>query len=390
MKTVESQTEDLPQDADLERARLASALEQTSRLLHERVKELDCIHALSQLFDLREASVEETLRAIVAVIPRAWQYPDVAEARITLGDAVFQTGGFRDTPWQHSSRIVVRDAPVGTLAVCYLAERPTSDDGPFLAEERNLLGTIAQRISSFVERRWTLENLLSYQEELRELASALASSEQRERRRIAQGLHDHIGQNLALVNMRLSAAQQADDLSVAARAIAEAREILSDVISETRTLTFELCPPILYELGLAAALDWLAEQFEATYGFSAIVREHGTGATLPEDVSAALFQAVRELLTNTGRHAGATTVNVHVYNDDDRVRVVVEDNGVGFDAAALESRAEPYRGFGLFSIRERLRFMGGGLEIESGPGCGTVVRLTVPRSAVSDGERGAS
>jgi len=394
VKTVASQTEDAPQDGGPERARpasapAASALEETARLLNERVKELDCIHTISRLFDRREASVEETLQAIVAVIPRAWQYPDAAEACITLGDDVFQTNGFRNTLWQHSSPIVVRDAPVGALTVCYREERPSSDDGPFLAEERNLLSTIAQRISSFVERRRTLESLLSYQEELRELASALASSEQRERRRIAQGLHDHIGQNLALVNMRLSAAQQAADLSEAAPAIAEAREILSDVIAETRTLTFELCPPILYELGLAAALDWLAEQSENTYGFSAIVRKHGAEAALPEDVSTALFQAVRELLTNAGRHARATMVNIHVFNDRDQVRVVVEDNGVGFDAAALESRSEPYRGFGLFSIRERLRYMGGGLELESRPGCGTIVRLTVPRLDVTDVGRGA-
>ena len=130
------------------------------------------------------------------------------------------------------------------------------------------------------------------------------------------------------------------------------------------TLTFDLCPPVLYELGLAAALDWLAEQFETTYGIRAIVRSRGGQVDLPEDVNTALFQATREALTNVGRHARATTVNVDVLSEKDRAQVVVEDNGVGFDVASLRSRPEPQKGFGLFSIRERLRSMGGSLDLE--------------------------
>lgn len=376
MKTPACQA-DWPESDDGAPAHLVPALDEATRLLNERVKELECIHGISRLFDRREATIEETLQAIVEVIPLAWQYPEVAEACIRLRDDAFQTEGFRDSRWQHSSPILVRDEVVGRLTVCYRSERPMSDDGPFLAEERNLLDTIAQRLGSFIERRWTLKSLLSYQEDLRRLASDLVSSEEHERRRIAEGLHDRIGQNLALVSMRLNVAQQAAGGSEAAGIIAEAREVLSDVIAETRTLTFELCPPILYELGLAAALDWQAEQFEATYGFAAIVREHGGPFNLPEDVNAALFQAVREILTNAGRHAHATTVDVDVFHDEDQIRVVVQDNGMGFDPAHLESHPEPHRGFGLFSIRERLRSMGGGLELISTPGQGTRVCLTV-------------
>lgn len=376
-------TIDMPGPEDQEHMGVVSALEEVTQLLNERVKELRCIHAISRLFDRREATLEETLQAIVEVLPLAWQHPEVAEACISLRGVVFQTNGFHESQWQHSSPILFRDEIVGRLTVCYREERPSSDDGPFLAEERNLLDTIAQRLSGFVERRWTLTSLLSYQEDLRRLASALALSEEHERRRIAEGLHDRIGQNLALVNMRLSAAQQAAGASETAAMIADAREILSDVIAETRTLTFELCPPILYELGLAPALDWQAEQFENTYGAVAIVREHGTRTPLPDEVNAALFQAVREILTNAGRHARATTVDVDVFYDQDQIRVIVRDNGMGFDPARFESRSEAHSGFGLFSIRERLRLMGGTLDLESAPGKGTTVclrvRLTSPR-----------
>lgn len=360
------------------RTQPASALEEVTRLLNERIKELACVHAVSALFDRREATVEDTLQAIVEVIPRAWQHPDVAEACITLGESAFQTAGYRDSEWRHSSPIVVQNEVVGGLTVCYREERLSGDQEPFLPEEIRLLGTIAQRVSSFVERRFILRSLLSYQEDLRRMASELSLTEQRERRRIAEGLHDRIGQNLALATMRLGAAQQAADESEVAGMIAEAREILADIITETRTLTFDLCPPVLYELGLAAALDWLAEQFETTYGIRAIVRSRGGQVDLPEDVNTALFQATREALTNVGRHARATTVNVDVLSEKDRAQVVVEDNGVGFDVASLRSRPEPQKGFGLFSIRERLRSMGGSLDLESEPGRGTIVRLIVP------------
>lgn len=358
---------------------VAKAFHETERLLNERVKELECVHGVSRLFDQEGATLEETLQGVVELVPAAWQYPDAAEACIHLDDAVFGTEGFCESPLQHSSSIVVQHETVGRICVCYRERPAPSNDEPFLPEERLLLDTIAQRLSGYVERRRTLESLLSYQQDLRELASALSLSEQHERRRIAEGLHDNIGQNLALANMRLSAAQQAGDAREAARLIAEAREIVSNVIAETRTLTFDLYPPILYELGLAAALDWLVERLEGVYGYVAIVRQEGDPLALPEDLAATVFQAVRELLNNAGRHGRATRVSVSVFNEEARVRLIVEDNGVGFDPLSLETRTELHKGFGLFNIRERLRLLGGSLLLRSRPGEGTTISLVVPR-----------
>jgi two-component system NarL family sensor kinase len=368
---------------DTRDADLAAALDEANRRLTERVKELECVHGMSRLFDRKGASLEETLQGIAELIPAAWQYPDVAEASILIDSERFQTEGFGDAPWQRSSPIVARDEVVGSVTVCYREERPQCDDGPFLFEEIELLGTVSRRLSSYVERQRVLKSLLSYQQDLRELASALSLSEQHERRRIAEGLHDNIGQNLALVNMRLSAAQHAADREEASSMIAQARELVSDVIADTRTLTFELCPPILYELGLVAALDWLVEQLEAVHGYVAIVRQHGPPLTISEDVAITFFQAARELLINAGRHGRANHVNVDVHNDEDQVRVVVEDDGAGFDPAALAPRSEPHKGFGLFNISERLRLLGGRLLLQSQPGGGTVACLIVPREGRS-------
>ena len=360
---------------------VTKSLRETRRLLNERVKELECVHGVSRLFDRKGATLDSTLQGVVELVPAAWQYPDAAEACIYLDDGVFRTEGFADeSPWQHSSSIVVQGETVGKITVCYREERSSGDDELFLPEERLLLDTIGQRLSGYVERQRTLRSLLSYQQDLRELASALSLTEQHERRRIAEGLHDNIGQNLALVNMRLSAAQQSSDTREAAELIDEARELISEVIAETRTLTFELCPPILYELGLAAALDWLVEQAGDVYGYAAIVRQESKPLALPEDMAATIFQAVRELLNNAGRHGHSTRVSVKVFNEDEQLRLTVEDNGVGFDPAALQSRTAFHKGFGLFNIRERLRLLGGGLQLQSRPGEGTTVSLVVPRN----------
>lgn len=351
-----------------------------SELLRERVKELECLRAIARLFDRRDAEAVETLRGVAEVLPRAWQYPDLAQARIVVGGETYATSGFRETPWCQTSALLVGGEPAGTLSVCYLEERPDRYEGPFLKEERDLLDMVAQRLSGYIERRQNLESLLAYQQDLRRLASVLAVTEQRERRRIAVGLHDQIGQNLALASMRLTAAQQLVRDPQTTRAIEEARTLVSEVIAQTRSLTFELCPPILYELGLGPALDWVGEQFEELYGYRVVVREHGPAVRLGDDSKATLFQAAREILINAGRHGRASTVDVDLYNYDAKVELVVKDNGVGFDAGAAAVSTGDEGGFGLFSIRERLRFFGGTLAIDSAPGRGTTVRLVLPLS----------
>jgi len=395
-----------------ENRRLEDALRRQSDLLKERVKELECLGAIARLFDLRDAGPDETLQGVVEVVPHAWQYPEVAEARLEVDGKSYQTAGFRETPWCQTEGIMVRDTQVGTITVCYVDERPTRYEGPFLREERSLLHIVAQRLSGYIERSKALDSLLSYQQDLRRMASVLAVTEQRERRRIAQGLHDRIGQNLALASMRLAGAQQLVSPPEAARSIEEARRLITEVIAETRSLTFELCPPILYELGLGPALDWVGEQFEPLYDYRVIVREHGPAVSLPDDARATIFQAAREVLVNAGKHGRATTVDVDLYNHERGVELVIKDNGAGFDVtrlgggagsviaeAALGAPAEAAGvcdpgasatglgdvGFGLFSIRERLRFLGGSLAIESTPGRGTTVRLRVPLTALAEG-----
>ncbi len=118
--------------------------------LKERAKELNCIYRVEELLRKPDASIDEVCDGIVVAIPPGWQYPDVCEARIVLGDKVYQTSGFSDTPWCQSASVTVQDSEAGSITVCYTQEMPAADDGPFLKDEAKLLATIADRLGHFI------------------------------------------------------------------------------------------------------------------------------------------------------------------------------------------------------------------------------------------------
>lgn len=214
------------------------------------------------------------------------------------------------------------------------------------------------------------------QERLRRVAAELAETEERERHRYARELHDRIGQNLAIARMR--AALVRDQLPADQRAaMDEIASLLDDMIRDVRSLTFELCPPVLHELGLGAAIDWLAEHFQQRHGLH--VRSRVVLRTaLPHELASVFFQAVRELLMNVLKHAQAREVWVEVLETgQNEVEVGVLDDGDGIDVSRLEPAAPGTHGFGLFSIRERLRRHNGTLEITSRPSGGTEARMPV-------------
>jgi signal transduction histidine kinase len=158
----------------------------------------------------------------------------------------------------------------------------------------------------------------------------------------------------------------------------ELSEVIDRVLQDIRQLTFELSPPVLYELGLEAALEWLAEQFQSKYGLS--IRFHDDEAPKPlENVLRVLiFQASRELLFNVVKHAKAKRIDVTIHRNDNALHLSIEDDGVGFDAMTVNSTNYKNNGFGLFSIRERLQHIGGSLEVHSAVNAGTRVVLVMP------------
>lgn len=221
------------------------------------------------------------------------------------------------------------------------------------------------------------EELRKSREQLRLLAGEVARAEERERRRIAAGIHDRISQNLAMA--KISLGRLSLDASPAQKpAIEQISSLLSQVIRESRSLTFELAPPVLYELGLVPALEWLAEETQRQHGLTVRVETSGKPPELPDDLRGLVFQAARELLTNTIKHARATQAKLTVLSDAHALRVIVSDDGSGFPNGQADSDEGRRGGFGLFNIRTRIEQIGGALQVLSTPGAGTRSTIVIP------------
>lgn len=226
-----------------------------------------------------------------------------------------------------------------------------------------------------------------YEKQLRRLASELSLTEARERREIASDLHDHIGQALAYVSQKVSTMRGNSIFSGMDDEFSDILSILNKTIRYTRDLTVEISPPILYELGLPAAIDWQAERAAAKYGLRVKARRSGQPREIAEDVSVFVFKAVQELIHNAAKHASAARVDIHSSWQDDHLEIVVSDDGRGFDTATLSTTRARVNCFGLFSIRERLSYIGGTLTITSSPESGTRVALVAPYSTREEGGR---
>jgi PAS domain S-box-containing protein len=245
-------------------------------------------------------------------------------------------------------------------------------------QSRQLVSVNTQLESEIAERKRAETKLLEYQKRLQALASELVMAEDRERQRIAAGLHDNVTQNLVGSRIKLSLLQKLCATDQQREILDEVLELMAVTEEDTRLLTFELCPPILHELGIVAAIDWLVEEFSTHNGVECESSDDGLDKPLKDEVSGLLFAAVRELLRNVARHANAGKVEITIERCDNEVRVTVADDGDGFDVSETVSPDAKSGGFGLFGIRERLRYLGGRLEVDSAPGRGTRITAIAP------------
>jgi signal transduction histidine kinase len=232
-------------------------------------------------------------------------------------------------------------------------------------------------VEDITDQKQAEAEIRTYQEQLRSLASDLSLAEERERRRLATELHDHVGQILALAQIKLGALRESANSNALLAPMDEIRRLIEQTIQYTRSLTFELSPPILYDLGFEAAVEWLADTVREQHGILVQVSKDAHHKPMNDEIRVLLFQAVRELLFNVVKHAKAQVVKVSLNREGTNLRVQVADDGVGLGIDP-KSAAAAAQGFGLFSIRERLKHLGGNMEVESLPGRGTQVTLTVP------------
>lgn len=245
-----------------------------------------------------------------------------------------------------------------------------------------MLDRIAARDRQLQQNARLLED---YQQRLRTLASELVVAEERERRSLATELHDSVCQTLAVAKLRLSELQDQVPEGKAREELLKASSLVSEATVEARTLIGQLSPKLLYDVGLEAAMENMAEQFNSRFGMQVSVHDDGKPKPVSDDLRALLFRSAQEFLMNAVRHGKATKSDVFMRRTGDRIELTVMDNGKGFLPPHTDLPSSETGGFGLFSIRERVRHVGGVLTVDSTPDEGAEVLLSVPFDAREDG-----
>lgn len=241
--------------------------------------------------------------------------------------------------------------------------------------------TLREEIS---EHKETQKKFLASHEQLRALTSDLITTEERERRRIATELHDHIGQTLAVTRIKLEMLHALASYSGFAEALEEIQGFVKQAIQETRSLMTKLSPPVFYELGLAVSLEWLVQFFEEQHNLHINFKRKNQQLSLDQDVQILLLQATRELLMNIVKHAGVSKAEIILKTDSNQIQIDVVDHGSGFDVSKIGTPVDWRGGFGIFSIHERLKNLGGQLRIRSRLGKGTHFSIIAPHNANAD------
>ena len=367
-----------------------SDLEQIVRVCYKHLRELEldfqalAIHRLidveTQTFESYEIQPSGKFNRLMmkrANIYRMWQDGQMVYRR----DLEVDPGGMTAealTAIRRRYGILPRcilDIPHTLGTVALVSVHPNA----FAESEQAFLERVATVLSMGLVRVADLEQIRNYQVQLRTLASELTLAEERERRRIARDLHDGIGQTLLVSRMKLRGPRVSSSLPELAKSMDEACEFIDQAIQSVRSLTFELSLPILYELEFGAAIEWLVEQIQEQHDIRIDLEDDGQPEKMDEEVTVLLFRTVRELLINVVKHAQARSVKVSIQKDDSSIKIEVEDDGVGFDTSQIDfGRAPDKGGFGFFSIRERLNFLGGNFQVESKPRQGTRAVLTAP------------
>jgi signal transduction histidine kinase len=290
--------------------------------------------------------------------------------------------GLLDLAAAAAGSVTLLERPISTLTltrsvqVALRSRRRQYQVRDLVAQLANLNQTLEQRVA-----KRTAEAVAQAQK-LRLLSSELSLAEEAERRRIAEMLHEDLQQLLVAARMQLAALCRTPDAAQREPIAREIAEVLERSFQLTRSLSVELAPPVLYEHGLAAALEWLAAGTRKNYNIEVTVEADSLANPKAADVRIFLFRAVRELLLNSAKHAGGSAVHIAMqYRRPDKVRIIVADDGPGFDPNSLDDKRTGSQTVGLLNIRERVSGFGGEFHINSGPKRGTRITLSLPRGS---------
>ena len=234
---------------------------------------------------------------------------------------------------------------------------------------------ISERKLSEASKAQNLELLQVHQNKLRNLQQKLASAEESERKKMAELLHDGIGQNLAIAYLKLSSIGENSNADKTQKVIGDSLSLINNAIKESRSLTYDLSPPILYELGLVSALKWKLDQVLKDFGIESKIIINKEPLSLKNETAILVFRIFSELLNNIIKHAKASFVEITIEHNEFMLNFQIKDNGKGFDTNELYTKSI---GFGLFNIRERIESLQGNIEIISVINRGTTINFFIP------------
>jgi signal transduction histidine kinase len=297
----------------------------------------------------------------------------LAGAVVVLGPESFnEARGFRS----FGAPLKSKDRTFGSLALSSV-----KDEEPLGPDDLRMLTAFAQQFATAIDNIRLYELVQDREAQLEDLVAKLVHAQEDERKRIARELHDDTGQKLSALGMGLAAlgaALASGDPSRAAGVLRNLREMNDQAISELRNIMADLRPAQLDDLGLVPALKWYIGQYQARNPLPQVqlTVERAPGR-LPPEHETVLFRAAQEALTNARRHAEAKRVTLRLSQKDDLVELEIQDDGIGFDPKQ-PPRHEPGSGLGLPGMRERVSLVYGTLQVESAPGQGTCIRVTLP------------
>jgi PAS domain S-box-containing protein len=251
-----------------------------------------------------------------------------------------------------------------------------------LLDDRGETALLVFSLEEVTDRQVAEEGLRSSERELRFLADQLLHTQENERKRIARDMHDSLGASLSAFKYKLEELIHnlpEKDLRQIEETLRSLVPILQETIGETRRMQNDLRPPLLDDLGILPTLSWFSREFQKIYAGIAIeqrveIRE----GDVPERLKVVIFRITQEALTNIGKHALATQVRIILGREQDRLKLVIRDNGMGFNYKRLPESAEQGSGMGLSSMRERAELSGGFYSVKSRPGEGTVIEVSWP------------
>jgi signal transduction histidine kinase len=264
------------------------------------------------------------------------------------------------------------------IGLVFLENESGARYGP---EQVEIAQEVASSVAVALQSARLQDAVARHRLELHQLSGDLLTAQEDERKRLSYELHDQMGQIISMINVKLTEAEQGLPAGTQPEVhdkLSEAGHLADRAMAEVRALASDLRPTVLGDLGLIPALRWLVGEFQQSHNIQVLFDAAGMEPRLDEEIESALFRIAQEALTNVSRHARATRVEVLVAANNSAVSLMVADDGRGFSTSEVPLPLSRSGGVGMVAMRERAARLNGYLTVQSAPGMGTTLEVTVP------------